>query len=477
MAEAETSLLRDAAADDEIVADTKYLLTCYQEALDAANRSPVVRFIPLSDRGFGRRVPVPRLRFLLQTFMVLHITGTVASLKRRLHREAVKKDDPNRFENEIKLLERFERSLPPVASRRLVVSVTVIVLLAAYGIAFSMSESKGADLEPFKNLVSSVFQVDRGGVVDALDEYSWLTAYFTALGVAVSVWLVLMLPMTSFQLKRTVFNLVPGAEKKLPRTTIAKNRHELGGIYDLEEALFSKLETTPPRELRFDLLVEALLIVLTIGLVVYTVGDLLAHRDKLSVLWPPTRGGAQLFVTVGLGALLLLRLFSLSDLSHARREPTQQRHPQQRAEAVADFARASWGRRFGAWLIDAALIGGVWILLGSLLSDGETVTTADTVLTFTILLFPVVYATVCHGRSGRTVGKRVVGISVRCATSLERLGYRRAFVRWLVTLIFWIPLVLPGLLDAFWPLWDKDEKRQAWHDKVVNSTVIRPEKN
>ena len=123
---------------------------------------------------------------------------------------------------------------------------------------------------------------------------------------------------------------------------------------------------------------------------------------------------------------------------------------------------ASWSARFGAWLIDGML------MLVAVVAMSAVSETAGGLAVF---LLPPVYATVCHGgRSGQSVGKRIVGISVRDASSLGRIGYGPAFGRWLVTALLWV-LVLPGLLDALWPL--RDSKRQAWHDKAIHSVVIR----
>lgn len=52
---------------------------------------------------------------------------------------------------------------------------------------------------------------------------------------------------------------------------------------------------------------------------------------------------------------------------------------------------------------------------------------------------------------------------------LERLGYRRAFGRAFVTLAFLVTYV--WILDVLWPLWD--ERKQALHDKVADSVVVR----
>jgi uncharacterized RDD family membrane protein YckC len=124
---------------------------------------------------------------------------------------------------------------------------------------------------------------------------------------------------------------------------------------------------------------------------------------------------------------------------------------------------APWWRRVCAWLVDATLL---------VLAVGACGRASAAAGGFAILLLPVTYATVCHGsRHGQTVGARVARISVRDRTSLGRLGYPRALARWLVTTVFWWTLLLPGVLDALSPLWDR--RRQAWHDKAVGAVVIR----
>lgn len=81
------------------------------------------------------------------------------------------------------------------------------------------------------------------------------------------------------------------------------------------------------------------------------------------------------------------------------------------------------------------------------------------------------YFTVCHGgRRGRTVGKAILGISVRDALTCGPIGHLTAFVRWLVGLLFWV-FVIPEILDGFSPLWN--DRRQAWHDRAVGTVVVR----
>src|SRR5262245_14805250 len=90
---------------------------------------------------------------------------------------------------------------------------------------------------------------------------------------------------------------------------------------------------------------------------------------------------------------------------------------------------ATWSRRAAAWLVDATLVG---------LTIAAAARISDVAETVAILLLPAAYATFCNGgRNGQTAGKWLLGLSVRHETSLGRLGYPAAFVRWLVTLILW----------------------------------------
>ena len=50
------------------------------------------------------------------------------------------------------------------------------------------------------------------------------------------------------------------------------------------------------------------------------------------------------------------------------------------------------------------------------------------------------------------------------------IGYGKALGRRLLASLFWWLLLIPGLLDVLWPLWDG--RRQTWHDKVVGSVVV-----
>jgi len=46
------------------------------------------------------------------------------------------------------------------------------------------------------------------------------------------------------------------------------------------------------------------------------------------------------------------------------------------------------------------------------------------------------------------------------------IGYGRAFVRWLVSLVSGFVI----LIGYLWMLWDSE--KQTWHDKAANSVVV-----
>ena len=71
------------------------------------------------------------------------------------------------------------------------------------------------------------------------------------------------------------------------------------------------------------------------------------------------------------------------------------------------------------------------------------------------------------GRTGQTWGRKIVGVKVVGKETQQPLGIGKAFLRLLVE------GVISGncILGYLWMLWDKD--KQTWHDKIMNSVVIR----
>ena len=80
------------------------------------------------------------------------------------------------------------------------------------------------------------------------------------------------------------------------------------------------------------------------------------------------------------------------------------------------------------------------------------------------------YALLNGGTKGQTIGKMAMRIQVRDIDTGGPIGVGRGFGRQLMIYLFTFACVLPLLLDYLSPLWD--QRRQAWHDKVVRSVVV-----
>lgn len=160
---------------------------------------------------------------------------------------------------------------------------------------------------------------------------------------------------------------------------------------------------------------------------------------------------------------------------------------------------ASWGQRFGAWIVDGFILLFLFFILSMIFSPGawdhfrqamDVASTGDQeavnaatqrladALEPTIIPYVVVAAIYCIGFwtwLGQTPGKMAIGISVR---RIDRPGppdlltsFRRRLLALLqvvpfLGLILW-PVIL---LDGLWPLWDP--KRQALHDKIAGTVVV-----
>lgn len=115
---------------------------------------------------------------------------------------------------------------------------------------------------------------------------------------------------------------------------------------------------------------------------------------------------------------------------------------------------AGFWRRFAAAFIDGLVLGVVDGILKALL--GYTGTGIGIIVSFG-------YYTYFHGSTGQTPGDAVLGIRVLDIDDGTPIGYGRALVRAVVSIVSGLVL----LLGYLWMLWDP--QKQTWHDKAAGS--------
>jgi uncharacterized RDD family membrane protein YckC len=161
--------------------------------------------------------------------------------------------------------------------------------------------------------------------------------------------------------------------------------------------------------------------------------------------------------------------------------------PNVRIDGVIHVALAPWWKRFLAILIDGIIVGGALFFIIAIISTAtrnqHTTTTQQSTLspgqalvgflTLFILLsipFMLYYGFMNGSKRGQTVGKMALSIAVRDAQTGGPIGSWRGVGRYAITVVFYIVLLIPYVIDNLSPLWDS--RRQAWHDKVVHSVVV-----
>ncbi|MBV9416781.1 MAG: RDD family protein [Solirubrobacterales bacterium] len=132
--------------------------------------------------------------------------------------------------------------------------------------------------------------------------------------------------------------------------------------------------------------------------------------------------------------------------------------------STSHYTRAPSGERTGFWrrcaavFLDGIAIASVTTILFAVSKTGSY---------FLSLLIALAYYTCLEGgRRGQTLGKRVLRIRVVDINTGESIGYNRAAVRYLGSILSALAIYIGYL----WMLWDAE--RQTWHDKFVHSVVV-----
>ena len=184
-----------------------------------------------------------------------------------------------------------------------------------------------------------------------------------------------------------------------------------------------------------------------------------------------------------------------------------------------DWELASYGQRMGAWALDSVgftlpfilLIIGLVVLVLGLIFSSESVTESITITSDSMTIEESIEESVLSGANwlvaimgtvgvvlvilgiillgyivwwlialgnGQTPGKQIVGIRViKDDGSPSNWGYTflREFVikMLLVGFISDMTFGIARLVDYLWPLWDRAEKMQTLHDKMLGTIVVK----
>jgi len=152
---------------------------------------------------------------------------------------------------------------------------------------------------------------------------------------------------------------------------------------------------------------------------------------------------------------------------------------------MTTYRFAGFWRRLAAYMIDGFIISAIFTVLmiiatvsyvtGALSSDGGALMSKITdpaqmtSLSMSVWAFSsvlnIAYFTCFHGATGRTPGKRVMGLQV-ISVEGTRISYGTAFLRTVGYLVSSLVFCLGYTWIGF------DKKKQGWHDKIAGTVVI-----
>ena len=457
----------------------KDLLAGYRATLDVADDLPPMLTVRAGDGRVTRRVRVPRMRMFLRYFLNQHICRRLAHLKRAFHADAAIGRDRA---GELAAIDHFEQAVVPVPVRRIVIWFTVSVIFAAVAIA---NVARALADEPLKeasdalrSLVGSVFSVNSAELINAVGKFDAASGAAAVIVVTLALYVISALPITSFRLKRMLLNLSPTDAQALASTAALDHVTRAGGVYRDEREAFEELEVRPPREIPFDLLAQATLMLppLVLGIAL-AVGNLEKLGQVVRLDMPDT---ALLAGTIAWACLVcpiarLAHLWSIWRRRVADSEGAAAPHVFERAELGPP------GRRCAAFAVDT-LLGCivaffVAILFALLPVDSDLQSGlwwfVGVPLAFALATVPFMLREGEH--AGQTLGKQLFGLRVVC-DSHGVVSRRRATGReLLVKAPFWTGsislLFLPAIINAAWTVLDGE--RRGLQDRAAGTRVVR----
>jgi uncharacterized RDD family membrane protein YckC len=495
------------------------LLAAYQHILDLARDSSTVIWIRHGPGVASRRIRVPRFRLLLRYFVVDHVKRSLAELKRNLQAATALNGSDVSYQHEITRIESFEHSLPPIPARRLILS---LVVFGAFFVSFLMaapvqeflsatvhhSESHKVT-EPLGRLTQGIITFDRNTLVDGVKSFGCKDASDSSArdcsvgrgltnGIAgivllsFALWILVFLPLTSFALKRMLFNAEPDHVKFLRDDFASEHDSTSTGLYHLEEAVFRLLNgprlaatthasgtASPfrPREAPLDLGGRGLLVIIPLVFGGVLLGSLGLEFDRDRDLDQVDEYVAfYLIGTLFVAFLFLLPIARFVTLFRNGRERRQM-------EQAPVVPVASLRRRFLAHLLDSIIIVVLSIILGLIVHF--VLDTSAAIFVDWLILLPIAATLYLAGsylrrpeERGRSLGKSALGIRVigyrGDPVSFKRALFREAIMKWgFLGLPSAVAAGVPLFLNILWPCFD--HRKRALHDLLSYTQVEQRE--
>ena len=280
----------------------------YDRVLLAADHAPALWWMRSRPERPGTpdvwRLPRPTL--MLRFFVRNHVRRAVETLHRRLCAERALGRSPAAGDEE-QAVARYLEAVPPAHGRAIAVAVAAACLvlgrLAVQYAGEALSRFPALTHVHEGGLFSSVASSERSReagklmhrlgdaltagvpepskVLDVLLSARPADLAVVASAASLALYVVLRPLVPAFRLKRALFN-VEGDVAVLAVTTVRWHVARRTGVYDLEDRVFGRLGTRPPREVPFDLLVSGLLCVVPLGL-----GGYLLSRAGWWARWEP----------------------------------------------------------------------------------------------------------------------------------------------------------------------------------------------
>jgi hypothetical protein len=433
----------------------------YDAALAAVRDCPLLVLVRRRPGRRGFLFRSTRSRLLLRFFVATHVRSRTQELRRAyLHGAALHPTDPS-YGMRAEQIAAYQQTVPRTHSHAAGVAAIVAVFLIAFlgaryvvppfdptmsSLYLSNAHKVDFSPKPLERMTRASLTLQPDSLVEALGSFrcgdhrncknqptvaslhqAYVNVVASLLLLGVSVWIALAIPLTSFRLKRLLFDadaLV--RDRDLTRFYARDQYTRARGIYRFETALFRALGRKPPRELPLDLVAHAsLMILLAWAAALAFVGGIAAVRYDV-------HNGAQRGDQLAIFAIFFSAVF-LASVPAARLRSLLWVASRRAADAAGEahdprFLRASVRRRLVAHLIDLTIV----LVLVTIVQEGLHSKSEGFWIAYTFLWPPLAAAALCtvwpFFTHFSTPGRMATQLEVRRSDG-ENVGRRRLLVR------------------------------------------------